>query len=229
MAVKPSPATDETEPRRPPPGRVREAQENDISVLVAAKAVFTERGWSAPMSAVAERAGVGIGSLYRRYPSKEALGQALRVAAMDEISGIVDECVERLPAPRVLEAVLDRYLGSSLGPLVSTLGGRLPHPPEVLAAEARMHEALKRLAELGHTCGDLPPDFGPADLIFMIVHLRAAVPGDPATMARFSRRWVEPLLTGLRAMASTPDAGTSQGPPPQWDEWMAAWSGTVPG
>jgi AcrR family transcriptional regulator len=228
MAADQPPSADETEPRRYPPGRIREAQENDISVLVAAKAVFTERGWSAPMSAVAERAGVGIGSLYRRYPSKEALGQALRVAAMDEISGIADDCVEHLPAPRVLEAFLDRYLDTSLGPLVASLGGHLTHPPEVIAAERRMHEALERLAGVGRGCGDLPRDYGPADLIFMIVQLRAAVPRDPATMTRFSRRWVKPLLTGLRAMAAAPGAETSDEPPPQWDEWMAVWSGDVP-
>src|SRR5215208_5496417 len=64
----------ETTPRLP--GRQSEAARNDRRILEAARDVFTADP-KAPISAVAERAGVGISALYRRYKSKEELLQAL--------------------------------------------------------------------------------------------------------------------------------------------------------
>src|ERR1700722_5662605 len=63
-------------------GRRREAARNDIGILDAARSVFLEDP-SAPVSAVASRANVGISALYRRYPSKEDL---LRELARDGLA-----------------------------------------------------------------------------------------------------------------------------------------------
>ncbi len=57
-------------------GRRAQAARNDQRILDAARAVFTADP-EAPIAVVAERAGVGIGALYRRYPSKEALLERL--------------------------------------------------------------------------------------------------------------------------------------------------------
>ncbi len=60
-------------------GRQAEARRNDLAVLDAARDVFSAQGAGAPISAVAERAGVGMGTLYRRYGSKTELLQRLCV------------------------------------------------------------------------------------------------------------------------------------------------------
>jgi AcrR family transcriptional regulator len=225
MDVNSSPAARQTEPGRPASGRIREARSNDLTVLIAAKEVFAERGWSAPMSAIAERAGVGIGSLYRRYPSKEALAQALQIAAMDQIGEIAENCLEQVPAEHVFAAFLNRYQIDSFGPLVSILGGRVPDPPEVHAAADRMRDSLQRVVDVARSCKQIPEDYGPVDIVLIIIHLRGALPGDPATMVRFSQRLLEPLLAGLRVMASAgPRENTA--PAPQWDEWLAFWRGS---
>src|SRR5215471_7372487 len=65
-------------------GRQAEARRNDLAVLDAARDVFTVHGADAPISAVAERAGVGMGTLYRRYGSKTELLQRLCVLAMEQ-------------------------------------------------------------------------------------------------------------------------------------------------
>src|ERR1700744_3742441 len=65
-------------------GRQAEARRNDLVVLEAARDVFTAQGAGAPVSAVAERAGVGMGTLYRRYGSKTELLQLLCVLAMEQ-------------------------------------------------------------------------------------------------------------------------------------------------
>src|SRR5882757_4393893 len=65
-------------------GRQSDARRNDLAVLDAARDVFTARGADAPISDVAARAGVGIGTLYRRYGSKTELLQRLCVLAMEQ-------------------------------------------------------------------------------------------------------------------------------------------------
>ncbi|MET9463887.1 helix-turn-helix domain-containing protein [Streptomyces sp. NPDC006544] len=63
------------------------ADRNDERVLRAAREVFAEHGWNAPVSEIARHAGMGMGSLYRRYPAKEDLAQALRVQGMNAPAG----------------------------------------------------------------------------------------------------------------------------------------------
>ena len=65
-------------------GRQAEARRNDRAVLDAARDVFSAQGADAPVSAVAERAGVGVGTLYRRYGSKTELLQRMCVLAMEQ-------------------------------------------------------------------------------------------------------------------------------------------------
>ena len=72
------------EGQRPRRGRQAEAERNDRVVLEAARDVFVAYGAGAPVSAVAKRAGVGMGSLYRRYGSKAELLQRLCVLAMED-------------------------------------------------------------------------------------------------------------------------------------------------
>lgn len=61
-----------------------EAARNDRLLLDAAREVFATKGFDAPVAAIAERAGVGIGSLYRRYATKRDLLQHLCVLAMEQ-------------------------------------------------------------------------------------------------------------------------------------------------
>src|ERR1700744_613360 len=74
-------------------GRQAEARRNDLVVLEAARDVFTAQGAGAPVSAVAERAGVGMGTLYRRYGSKTELLQRLCVLAMEQSLQAADDAL----------------------------------------------------------------------------------------------------------------------------------------
>src|SRR5215469_7818659 len=74
-------------------GRQAEARRNDLVVLEAARDVFAARGAAAPISAVAERAGVGMGTLYRRYGSKTELLQRLCVLAMEQTLAAADKAL----------------------------------------------------------------------------------------------------------------------------------------
>jgi AcrR family transcriptional regulator len=62
-----------------------DAAKNRERILEAAEATFTAEGASAPIDAVAQRAGVGVGTVYRHFPTKEALFEAIVAARLDEL------------------------------------------------------------------------------------------------------------------------------------------------
>ena len=129
-----------------PRGRQREAGRNDARLFQAAREVFAERGWDAPVSEIARRAGIGMGSLYRRFPSKELLAQRMRIAGMEELVAQARAAIAEEPDPwsalaRFLRDVLSvQQPGSPLLPLV---GGRVPAPNENLDAPGRLRAVLE--------------------------------------------------------------------------------------
>src|SRR6266852_930355 len=74
-------------------GRYAEGERNDRLVLDAAREVVAALGAEAPVSAIAQRAGVGMGTLYRRYGSKTELLQRLCVLAMDQALAAAGEAL----------------------------------------------------------------------------------------------------------------------------------------
>ena len=71
-----------------------DARRNREKVLEAARAVFSEQGRDAQMDDVARRAGVGVGTVYRHFPTKEALIEALMVAAFETIAAAAEAALE---------------------------------------------------------------------------------------------------------------------------------------
>lgn len=96
-----------------PRGRRREADRNDARLMQAAREVFAELGWDAPVSEIARRAGIGMGSLYRRYPSKELLAQRMRVMGMEQLVAQARTAFAEEPDPW---AAFARFLRNALGP-----------------------------------------------------------------------------------------------------------------
>jgi AcrR family transcriptional regulator len=118
-----------------------DARRNLESVLRAAREVFGELGYDAPMEEVARRAGVGVGTVYRRFPSKEVLVQ--RIAA-EEVAWLTARAREALYGPAGPWEALAGYLATAVG----TGAGRLL-PPEAFGYA----EELARVPEQR-----LPPD-----------------------------------------------------------------------
>ena len=108
---------------RPAPLRV-DAQRNLEHVLRAAREVFGELGYGAPMEDVARRAKVGVGTVYRRFPSKDVL---VRRIAEEETSRLTDQARTALGQEEEPWSALSRFLRTS----VASGAGRLL-PPQVL-------------------------------------------------------------------------------------------------
>ncbi|MCF3171218.1 MULTISPECIES: TetR/AcrR family transcriptional regulator [Streptomyces] len=110
-----------------------DAQRNLEHVLRAAREVFGELGYGAPMEDVARRARVGVGTVYRRFPSKDVL---VRRIAEEETSRLTEQARTALGQEEMPWAALSRFLRTS----VASGAGRLL-PPQVLRVGAEAEES----------------------------------------------------------------------------------------
>src|SRR5919201_5326161 len=88
-----------------------DALRNREHVLAAARAVFVEQGADAPLDDIARRAGVGIATLYRRFPDRDAL---MRAVVLDVLSRVGAEAARALEDDPTAFASLARYMRAAL-------------------------------------------------------------------------------------------------------------------
>ncbi|RAU91055.1 TetR/AcrR family transcriptional regulator [Mycobacterium colombiense] len=86
-----------------------DARRNRERLLQAATAAFTARGAAASLESIARDAGVGIGTLYRHFPNREALVEAIYRAELAEVAAAAGQLLERHPPKTALRRWMDRY------------------------------------------------------------------------------------------------------------------------
>lgn len=193
-------------------GRRRQAARNDVEILNAAREVFLADP-SAPISAVAARAGVGISALYRRYASKEEL---LRELARDGLLRYIAELERTLGDNRdPQEAYADcltRILDSGSQALAQRLAGTFTPTPDLRALAERagsLEEAVHRSAQRKKV---LRSDVSRADVVLLLEMISSiGVPGLEGGDA-LRRRYLALLLQALRAPGEEPLPGPAADP-----------------
>lgn len=180
-----------------------DARRNQERLLDAARELIAERGANVPLEDVARAAGVGIGTLYRRFPDREAL---LRAVVLDALSrtNLAAERAAELDDP--FEA-LATYLRTALELRVSAV---MPQVLDVLdldepeLARAREASAVERLVDAAREAGAIPSDVTFADVAMMLVRIARPLPGPLPTAAKddLGRRHLELFIRGLRAPAT---------------------------
>lgn len=155
----------------PMSGRKAQAARNDQLIKDAARAVFTEDP-GAPIAAVAERAGVGISALYRRYKSKEHLLQRLASDGMSAYLAEVEAALADDGDPgEAFGRFMRRCLDIGAGSLTSRLAGSFPVTEEMAQQGRAIHEATTRLLERTKAAGRLRPDIEVGDISVLLEHL----------------------------------------------------------
>ncbi|MFE4683419.1 TetR/AcrR family transcriptional regulator [Streptomyces sp. NPDC056721] len=188
-----------------------DARRNRERVLAAARVVFAEHGIDAPMATVARRAGVGVATLYRHFPTRDAL---VRGAFAQQVDTCVRALTEALAAPdpwqgfqQLIETVcaLQREERGFPAAFVASF-------PDSTSEHAQARQRAERdfatLVRRAQASGALRADFHPSDLaVVLLAHcgLVTALPGDGAA----SRRLVAYLLQSFRA-----DTASELLPPP---------------
>jgi AcrR family transcriptional regulator len=146
----------------PPPARPlrRDAQRNRDAILAAARQVFCDHGLEAPLEEIARRAGVGIGTLYRRFPSRVEL---LDAVLADTVQAHVDAAEQALAADDpwdgftfYLEQTC-RLQAADRG-LNDAMGMRFPRAAAVEAVKTRLFDLVAQVVDRAQQSGQLRAD-----------------------------------------------------------------------
>lgn len=163
------------------------AAENRRALISAARQVYAEGGLNAPFSAVAKRAGVGQGSLYRHFPDRTALA----VAVFEENVGDLEEYTS--PADRTIDDLMDRVIDQAVvsTALIELITADL-HDPRVIPLGARFAAVVSRLVGRERAAGRIGEHIDAEDVMMAVGMLateiaRADPPARPDVAQRARR------------------------------------------
>ena len=158
-----------------------DAQRNRERILEVAKQAFTRSGANASLDDIASEAGVGPGTLYRHFPTREELLQAVYRSEMEKLAAAEQKFAQTMPPVEALRAWLLLFVDAIetkqlIAPALNTLIG---DPKKVFAASyALMNEAIHALVKRAMKSGDIRKDIEPMDLLRALVGV-AYVPSHP--------------------------------------------------
>jgi AcrR family transcriptional regulator len=203
----------------PMSGRRAEAARNDQRILDAARAVFVADP-GAPIAAVAERAGVGISALYRRYPSKEGLLRRLCADGLRAYIAAAEEALADDGDPwEAFARFMRRVVDADTHSLTARLAGTFTPSDELNRDAGIAQELNERLVERTRAAGAIRDDLDVNDLSMVFEQLASIRLGDEARTRQLRHRYLALLLEAMHGPSSSP----LPGPPPTWRELTARW------
>jgi AcrR family transcriptional regulator len=147
-----------------------DARRNRDKLLTAATAAFAEEGEDVPLETVAARASVGIGTLYRHFPSRDALIVAAYQHEVDALCAAAPELLETQPADAALGAWADRFADyiATKRAMGNALRSAATDSPLFADTRERIIGALRLLLEAGAVDGTLRANVDPTDVMRLI-------------------------------------------------------------
>ena len=176
-----------------------DAQRNRERILDVAKEAFTRSGADASLDEIAKEAGVGPGTLYRHFPSRAELLEAVYRTEMEKLAAAEQKFAEELPPIDALRAWLLLFVDyiaakQLIAPALNALVG---DPKKMFeASHTRIWEAIRALVKRAIKSGDMRKDFDPIDLLRALIGV-ANVATSP-DWQQSARRLVDILVTGSR-------------------------------
>jgi AcrR family transcriptional regulator len=184
----------------------RDAERNRDRIVEAARAAFAADGVDVSVEEIARRAGVGMGTLYRRFPTKDELIDAILEDAVAEVCRTAESALEDEDAWAGFTAFLERVFELHVRNrgLKDVIASGQHDRRRLESARARMRPLYTELIARAQAQGSLRPDFTPED-IPMLFWTGGRVAELTATVApELWRRYLGLVLDGLRAEAATP-------------------------
>src|SRR3984885_8098686 len=178
-----------------------DAQRNRARILEVAKQEFTRSGANASLEEIAKQAGVGPGTLYRHFPTREELLVAVYRSEMEKLAAAERTFANTMPPVETLRPWLLLFVDAVetkqiIAPVLNTL---VSDPKKVFEASyAQMHEALRALVKRAIKSGDIRKDLDPIDLLRALVGV-ANVATSP-DWQQSARRLVDILILGARPL-----------------------------
>ena len=178
----------------------RDAERNRQRILEAASDVFNERGLDVSLDEIARHAGVGVGTVYRRFQTKEELIEALFMDRLDAVGAIADEAYAASDPWRGLVSFMERMAEIMAGDLglrqmlmYATYGRDL-----VAVARQRNEPLIGRLVQRAQAAGQLRADIQQTDIPFIVFILTEAAHLAYAANPGIWRRYLTLILDGMQ-------------------------------
>jgi AcrR family transcriptional regulator len=184
----------------------RDAAANRERILETSRRLFADQGLETSMDEIARTAGVGPATLYRRFPTKEALLDAVLSDVLERFQGFAQEALQSDDAFAGLELLLVHatQLQAENRGLLDILVLRLPQEPQLARARARFWPLVERLVERAQQQGTLRTDLAPTDITVLIWELGRVVDTTSSYAPDLWRRYLALALDGLRPQAARP-------------------------
>jgi AcrR family transcriptional regulator len=182
-----------------PPSLRADAARNRESLLEVATRAFAASDDKPSMRAIAREAGVGIGTLYRHFPTRESLVEAIYQDQAERLTAGARDLLAVLPPAQAMRRWMDlfgEWLATKRG-IIGTLaapaaGGERGHPH----SRAQMLAAITAILDAGAANGDIRATVDPEDVVASLVGI-FLVAGGPAQQAQ-AGRLLDLLMDGLR-------------------------------
>lgn len=177
-----------------------DARRNRARLLDVADQVFTERGVGASTEEVARAAGVGIGTVFRHFPTKEALLAAVLAARLERLAAGAEALAGDPDPGAALDQLVRLVVGHARAKnaYADALGGDISGVKEEV--RGRLRDAVAALLERAQAAGAVRTELRPADLMALLVGASRAVENTADAAAR--ERVLAVVLAGLRPEAT---------------------------
>jgi AcrR family transcriptional regulator len=192
--------TDESIQPAPTRPKRADAQRNYEKVIGAAREAFAEGGESTSLEEIARRAGVGIGTLYRNFPNRQALLEALYVGEVEEICRVAAELDDGVDPWEALSSWFESFIGyiATKQALAAELSNYLERDAALFTGcRALLFAAGDPLLKRAQEAGVVRPDVGIGDVIQMVVAIAKIPTSEPGQTEQIVRI----ALDGLRYRA----------------------------
>ncbi len=203
----------------------RDAERNRQRILAAAREVFAERGLTATLDDVAQHAGLGVGTVYRRFTDKGRLVEALFEDRIDELVALADAAMTERDSWAGFVGFLERscaLLAADHG-LRDVVLGKTTEGARISQARERLAPAVRQLLHRAQEDGYVRPDLRQVDVPIIDLMIGSVVDYTNSLQPEAWRRYLALIIDGLRAReggAALPEALDEV----QLDEAMRIWS-----
>lgn len=179
-----------------------DAQLNRDRILDAARQAFAVRGLDVPMAAIARRAGVGVATLYRRFPTRESLVTEVFADQLKHCLSLVDDALADPDPWRGFCAAIEKVCAMQMADRGFSAAFLTAFPGAIDFDRARVHaeEGFAEVVRRAQESGELRADFDRSDLA-LILQVNAGITADSPEA---SRRLVAYLLQAFRADGAAP-------------------------
>lgn len=182
----------------------RDAQRNRERVLTAARQLFAERGLGVTLDDVAAAAGVGVGTVYRRYANKDALVEDLFTQRIEELVAIAESALAQADAWEAFVGFLERMteVFAEDRALAHIVVNSDRGPERIAHARERLQSPVGAIVERARAHGRLRPDFDGRDLALVHAMLATVVQKTHDADPELWRRYLTFLVEGLATRSS---------------------------